>query len=253
MKATILSVAPEVRMVDITHMVGAQDLMEAAFHLKSSFAYFPKGTVHVAVVDPGVGSTRKPVALQLGDYFFVGPDNGIFALVLDGSEPDDVVVLDKPAFWATETPSQTFHGRDIFGPIAAHLSNGVRLRDVGTPVESMQRLHWALPIADEQGIQGWVVHIDRFGNCITNIHKDTFDSVFDGRTIKSYAGSGIISGIHNTYSSVETDEPVVLFGSHGFLEIAVNQGSAAETISIQKGQPINLVFIDQPENVVHES
>src|SRR5690606_30206461 len=174
MKGAMLRVAPGLRLVDVTHEVEPQDVMGAAFLLRQALPYFPEGTVHLAVVDPGVGTARRPLAAAFGGHLFGGPDNGLLALLVGPGEgeraaPDAVVVLDRPAFWHTPTPSRTFHGRDVFGPVAAHLAAGRALDEVGTPTDDYERLLWALPIADAEGIQGWVVHVDRFGNCITNV------------------------------------------------------------------------------------
>lgn len=241
MKGVILSVHPEARLLDVTHQITPQDVMEAAFVLRQSVPHFPPDTVHLVVVDPGVGTERRPVALRSGRHWFVGPDNGLFTLVLD-EEPDELVLLDEPSAWYKDTPSSTFHGRDIFAPVAAHLAAGRSLSEVGSPAESLAPMHWAFPISDEQGIQGWVVHIDHFGNCITNISKELFEEKRNGRPVKSYVGNAILEETHATYGAVDKGEPVILFGSSGYLEIAVNAGNAADLLSIQKGASVNLLF-----------
>jgi len=202
MKAAIMRIDPTIQIIDITHEITAQDVMEAAYVLRSSVQYFPAGTVHLVVVDPGVGTDRKGVAIRSGVHRFVGPDNGVFSLVLDGQPPDELVELDRSQFWRTNSPSRTFHGRDIFAPVAAHLACGRTIRDVGTPIGHLQRLHWALPITDEQGIQGWVQHIDRFGNCITNITRKAFEESRRGRNMKCFVGNGILREVANTWRSV---------------------------------------------------
>src|SRR5690606_18471821 len=167
MKGVILGIAPDARLVDVAHELAPQDVMEAAFVLQGAVPFFPPGTIHIAVVDPGVGTARRPVAVRRGSQTFVGPDNGLFALLLQDGVPDEVVVLDRPAYWRVPQPSPTFHGRDVFAPVAAHLAAGRTLADVGTPAAGLTPLHWVQPAADAQGLQGWVVHVDRFGNCIT--------------------------------------------------------------------------------------
>ncbi len=247
MKGVVLSLAPTLQLIDISHQIAPQDIMEAAFVLKDAFPFYPRGTVHLAVIDPGVGTERPPVALEKDGHYFVGPDNGLFPLILntcEGMEPDHAVVLDNPAFWRTPTPSPTFHGRDVFAPVAAHLAMGTPLSEFGTSVSHLKQLRWALPIADTQGIQGWIVHIDRFGNCITNIAHSLYTRHAKGRTHKSYVGSAIVQGLHPTYATVSHGEPLVLFGSNGYLEVAVNNGNAATLLSIRKGDPINIVFSD---------
>lgn len=252
MKGVILSIAPDVRMVDVSHGIAAQDVMGAAFVLRGAAPHFPSGTVHLAVVDPGVGTERRAIAARIGGQTFVGPDNGLFSLLLDpGSgagqvnEPEAIVTLDRPAFWRTPEPSATFHGRDIFAPVAAHLADGRALDEVGTPTDALKRLHWVQPLSDEQGLRGWVVHVDRFGNAVTNIPGGLLEEALQGRGLKCYVGSTILEGVHRTYGEVEEGEPVALVGSSGHLEISVNGGSAARLLSIQKGGAVNIVFTDR--------
>ncbi len=253
MKGVILSVAPDCRLVDVSHGIAAQDVMGAGFVLRGAVPYFPPGTVHLAVVDPGVGTERRPIAARIGGHTFVGPDNGLFSLLLDPSagpgqaaaEPEAVVVLDRPDFWRTPTPSATFHGRDVFAPVAAHLAAGRDLTEVGTPVEGLRRLHWVQPLADEQGIQGWVVHVDRFGNAVTNVPGELLAARLAGREFKCYVGSAILNGLHRTYADVDEGEPVALVGSSGLLEVSINGGDAAQLLSIQKGSAVDVVFADR--------
>ncbi len=246
MKGIILSIAPpSIRLVDISHDIAPQDIMEAAYVLKSSAPYFPDGTIHLSVIDPGVGTRRRPIAVRHGTHWFVGPDNGLITLALDTDVADEMVELNNKRFWRATGVSSTFHGRDIFGPAAAHLACGAGLQELGSPIDRMQPLHWALPIADNQGVRGWVMHIDRFGNCITNVTEDILTSDRRGREIKCYVGNAILSSIHQTYADVMPGEPVSLFDSNGNLEIAVNSGNAAELLGIVKGSPISLVFVDE--------
>lgn len=244
MKGVIHQIHPEVRLVDVTHQISAQDIMEAAFVLREVVPHYPDGSVHLVVVDPGVGSDRRAIALRWQDQWFVGPDNGVFALVLGQEDPDEIVELDDPSIWHTDEPSTTFHGRDIFAPAAAHLARGASLSEVGSPIEELTRLHWALPISDEEGVQGWIVHIDHFGNCITNIPERLFAD-YEGKRIKGYVGNAILDRVHRTYSDVEEGEPVMLFGSSGFLEIAINGGDASQMLGIRKGASVNLLFSEQ--------
>ena len=247
MKGTILAINPQVRMVDISHEITPHDVMEAAFVLSQAVPYFPPDTVHLVVVDPGVGTERHAVALRHGDHFFVGPDNGLFALLLKDHTPDELVVLDQPAFWRVPDRCETFHGRDVFAPVAAHLAAGRTLEEVGTPIEALHPLRWALPIDDPQGIRGWIVHLDHFGNGVTNIPRALFEKLRDGRALKCYVGNAILNEVHPTYGTVETGEPLLLFGSSDFLEIAVNAGNAAHLLDIRKGTPINVVFLEEKQ------
>ena len=241
MKGMMLGINSDLLLIDITHEVKAFDIAAAAFVLRQVIRFFSAGTIHLVVVDPGVGTARRAVALRHNDQFFVGPDNGLFTLLLETDTPDQLVELKAP----NDGPlSSTFHGRDLFAPSAARLASGVPLEELGTPFAKLKHLQWALPIDDEEGIRGWIVYIDHFGNCITNISRALFEKRQTGRKTKGYAGSGIIRGINNTYNDVPVSEPLMLFGSSDLLEIAINQGSAADLLHIQRGTPVNIVFGD---------
>lgn len=244
MKGTILEIAPDLTLVDVSHEISAQDVMEAAFVLTNAVPYFPPETVHLVVVDPGVGTDRRAVALKMEDQLFVGPDNGLFALLTDELSTAQAVVLDDPTAWRTSSPSSTFHGRDIFAPAAARLAAGADLTELGSAVDpdALEHLRWARPTIVSDGIRGWIVHIDHFGNCVTNIPRSVFEAERNGDETKLYAGSAVIQGIQNAYGEVEQGEPLALFGSSGYLEIAVNAGNAAELYSIMKSDPVNIVF-----------
>ncbi len=245
MKGAMLQVEPALNMVDVTHQVEPQDIMGAAFVLRQVIPAYPEGTVHLAVVDPGVGSARLPIAARFGGHFFVGPDNGLLSLLLEGAEPEQVVVLDKPAFWRSEQPARTFNGRDLFGPVAAHLASGKTLEEVGTPTEKFQQLHWAHPLSDDEGVQGFVVHIDRFGNCVTNISREVLEKNPRSLHAKCYVGSTIVEGVRKTYTEVPQGEPLAILGSSNHLEVGVNGGDAATLLTIHKGSPVSLVYGDE--------
>jgi S-adenosylmethionine hydrolase len=247
MKGVMLSIDSSLHLVDVSHSIAAQDVMEGAFVLRNAAWEFPAGTVHLVVVDPGVGTGRHALAVEIKGHCFVGADNGLFTL-LDASEDGEfsgrAVILDKPDFWRVPEPSNTFHGRDVFAPVAAHLASGRRLEEVGTPTSHIMKLRWALPFADGQGLQGWVVQVDHFGNCITNITRSIYKSHYSDRRPKCYVGTSILEGLRTTYDDAASGEPIILFGSSGFLEVAVNKGNASELLSIRKGDPINIVFVD---------
>ena len=249
MKGALLRVAPEARLVDVSHAVAAQDVMGAAFVLAQVVPHMPDGAVHLAVVDPGVGTERRGiaarVALPSGEAFtFVGPDNGLLSLLVAETDATvaEAVVLDRPAAWGCPTPSRTFHGRDVFAPVAAHIAGGAALTDVGTPTDETTRLHWPLPITDDQGIGGMVLHVDRYGNCISNIPRATIERLADGRAVTCYVGSAVLRGLVGTYAEAGDGEPLALYGSSGTLEIAVNGGDAAGLLSIRRGAAVNLLF-----------
>jgi len=252
MKGTMLSICPEARLVDVTHEISPQDVMEAAFVLRSAHPYGPEGAVHLVVVDPGVGTDRRAVAFRAEGQWFVGPDNGVFPLVLDQESPDAMVELDDPTFWRSASPSTTFHGRDIFAPAAAHLAAGRSVDDIGTPIDTLEPLRWARPSTTANTVQGWVVHVDHFGNCITNIRRSTLadaaelddsePSLDAFPPLKCYAGTTVLRDLHPTYGAVPEEDPLLLFGSTEHLEIAVNGGNAAELLDIRKGDSVKLVL-----------
>jgi len=240
MKAVMLGIAPDVRFVDISHEIPSQDIMAGSWVLNNSAMLFPENSVHLVVVDPGVGTERNPVALRIGSQLFVGPDNGIFSLLTEGKD-FEAVRLSNKEFWS-RTSSNTFHGRDIFAPVAAHLSRGVSLGELGEPVEELETYRWAVPIADKDGIQGWVIHIDKFGNLVTNISGELIEEVIQKKSFKIYVGNTILDEIVTTFGSVPEGEPAAYIGSSGMLEIGINKGNAEEMLSVQKGAQISLVL-----------
>jgi S-adenosylmethionine hydrolase len=240
MKAVILGIAPDVRMVDISHEIPPQDIMAGAWVIRNSAFLFPPGTIHLVVVDPGVGTPRHPVALKVNGHYFVGPDNGIFSLFFEEFD-HQAYKLNNKSFWQ-EGISKTFHGRDIFAPIAAYLSAGVSIEALGEPIEELVTYHWAVPIADKDGLQGWVVHIDRFGNLITNISEELLDEHLQKKQVKIYVGNTMLNRVVSTFGDVEEGEPAGFIGSSGMLEIGINKGNAARMLSVDKGAQISIVL-----------
>jgi len=240
MKAVILGLAPEVRLIDVSHDIPAQDIMAGAWVIRNSAFLFPKNTVHLVVVDPGVGTDRLPIVLKINDQYFVGPDNGIFSLFYDEFE-FEAIKLNKDKYWRKER-SRTFHGRDVFAPVAAHLINGVSLKELGDPVKDLVTYHWAVPIGDKDGLQGWVVHIDRFGNLITNISESLIEDMIGRRKVRIYVGNTMIDHLVNTFGDVEDGDPAAFIGSSGVLEIGINKGNAAKLLSVDKGAQVSLVL-----------
>lgn len=240
MKAVMLGIAPGIRLVDISHEIPSQDIMAGSWILKNSAMLFPPNTVHTVVVDPGVGTERQPVALQIQDQYFVGPDNGIFSL-LTQEHDFSAVRLTNEKYWRDET-SSTFHGRDIFAPVAAHLSQGVSIEKLGEPIDKLVTYRWTVPIADKDGLEGMVIHIDKFGNLITNITASLLEEVIDDKSVKIYVGNTILDEIASTFGVVAEGEPVAYIGSSGVLEIAINKGNAKEMLGVQKGAQISLIL-----------
>ena len=239
MKAVLLSISENVRLVDISHQIPPQDIMAGAWVVRNSAMLFPPNTVHLVVVDPGVGTKRKPIAIRIEDQLFVGPDNGIFSLITDQYDYEGVE-LSNSDFWRSD-PSSTFHGRDIFAPVAAHLANGVKMSELGDPIEKLETYRWAVPISDRDGVQGWIVHIDHFGNLISNIPESMIREAGDDANVKIYVGNTIFDTIVNTFGDVPDGEPAAYIGSSGVLEIAINKGDAKEMLGVEKGAQVSIV------------
>lgn len=243
LKGVILSVNPEVAIVDLSHRIPPQDVMAAAYMLRASFVYFPEGSVHTAIIDPGVGTARAIVAARFQGHTFLAPDNGLLPLMWNDAAPDEVVQVDNKDLFR-QPVSQTFHGRDIFAPVAAHLAKGTELKDVGHAIapSRLQRMDYNNPHFDPAvGITGHIVGIDRFGNLITNIGLSLLDRLaFDtaAGTVETRIGEHRILGLAKRYAEGASGQPVVLIGSRGCLEIAVNCGSAAETLRASRGDGV---------------
>lgn len=232
MHAVILSICPAARIVDLSHEITPHDVREAAFVLYKAYPFFPSGTVHVVVVDPGVGSERRAIAVQTRHAYFVAPDNGVLSYVLAREHPLKQVQLTNRAFWLSPL-SHTFHGRDIFCPVAAHLAQGVSLDQVGTPIERLTLFPMPEPEQRADGsLLGHVLYVDRFGNLITDVRAEALAG--HDRVRVAIAGRRI-EGLSATYADVGAGELVALIGSEGHLEIARREGSAAETLSAHIG------------------
>ena len=227
MKGVILSINPEARLVDISHDISAGSIVQASGMILETFPFFPEGTVHVVVVDPGVGSDRKLIVLETGGYFFVGPDNGVFWPIMEDSKEEKIIHLNVSSYFLPHlTP--TFHGRDIFAPVAAHLSLGIDPGQMGTVMDDPVDLTIPAPYKNDNILFGQVMRIDNFGNLISNISsKDFKDFVKDSKP-RVHVGNMNINGLNRSYSDVEKGEPLVLINSSDRIEIAVNFGRASE-------------------------
>lgn len=228
MKGVILSINPQAVIVDITHEIPAQDVAAGAFTLLAAYNAFPEGTVHVAVVDPGVGSARRPIVVRAGSHFFVGPDNGIFTHIYDRNHSFEAFHITSTEYFRHPV-SNTFHGRDIFAPVAAALSTGVDPSSLGPRITD--------PIQLFKSMEPQIIHIDRFGNLITNITRDEFE---DGTRL--LVNGKVISTFRRFFGENvgADDEPFAIWGSAGFLEIAVNGRSAADLLQVKRGASIAL-------------
>ncbi len=225
MKGVIYSINPDAKIADITHQIPAHDVFSAAFTLRGFIPYFPEGTIHVLVVDPGVGSSRKPMALQADEQFYVGPDNGVFTYVIMQSESFKAYEISNPKFFLPKV-SFTFHGRDIFAPAAAHLSLGVSIQDLGKRLLYPFMLEISEPEIGEGEIVGEVIFEDTFGNLITNIPASIVDS--DSRV---RVCDFLINGVCKSYSEAPEGELLAVIGSSGFLELSINRGRASDLIN----------------------
>lgn len=239
MKGVILGIAPNVRIVDLTHDIAPQDVFDAAYVLRSSYKYFPRGTIHIAVVDPGVGTDRKALALRADGHFFAVPDNGIVSLIAAETPPAEVVDLTQRKYFLPDV-SWTFHGRDIFAPVAAHIANGVELSNFGDPVRQIEMLDVPRPRHERDSIRGEVVHTDRFGNLITNIAASDLMMIRTSQCEIRIAGK-TIHGIQQSYGAVRRKDLLALIGSSGLLEVSVNQGDAAAALGVGKGARVEVV------------
>jgi S-adenosyl-L-methionine hydrolase (adenosine-forming) len=238
MKGVILGINPAVTLIDLSHDVPPQDIVAGALVLRSAAAFFPPGTIHVAVVDPGVGSARRALLIETRDAFFIGPDNGLLSLAAPAETVVRIIHLTNTEYFL-QSPSHTFHGRDLFAPIAAHLSLGTAPERFGPAVPAMARL--TLPPVEprEAGLRGSVIYIDHFGNLITNITEADLQP-FSKESLLVSINTMRIQGIVPAYAAVETGAPAALINSWGMLEIAVRNGSAAQRFGVFVGHPIHL-------------
>lgn len=243
MKGVIATVNPALRVIDLTHQLPPQNILAAQFSLINAYPYFPAGTVHLAVVDPGVGGVRRAVAIERPDGFLVGPDNGLFTGLLDlpGTR---AVELTNRAYWRVPQPSATFHGRDIFAAVAAHLASGLSLLELGDPLDPQQLVR--LPLATCQptptGYLGCVQYIDHFGNLITNIPGAAVETKSWSVRVEQRSIPGCRS-----YSERAAGEALAVIGSHGWVELAVNGGNAQAQLGLGWGDPVQVILESEPQ------
>ena len=236
MKGVVLGICPEVTLVDIAHDLPAHDVLAGALELAACHRYFPPGTIFLVVVDPGVGSARRCLAVDAGEYRFVAPDNGVLSVSLQETPPRKIVELTERKY-ARPTISRTFEGRDRFAPAAGWLARGVPVTSLGRPVPDYHRLDLPAPVAIDDGLAGVVLTVDRFGNAITNLDRRTVDRAVS-RPASIVAGAHEVSRLVATYADVADDEVCALFGSSDHLEIAVRGGSAAARLGLTRGSPV---------------
>lgn len=237
MKGVILSINPNARLVDISHQVRAGSILQAASLIRETFPFFPLGTVHVAVVDPGVGSERRLMGLEAGGHFFVGPDNGIFWPVIKSHKGARVVHLKESKFFLSSV-SHTFHGREVFAPVAAHLSKGVDLAMMGPTVSDPSKLN--VPKLQKRGqtLKGQITRVDNFGNLITNIHRRDLRLFLKSYQPVIKVGDLVIKKLSHIYADAEEGEPLALINSSDWLEVAVNLGRASDYLGLESREII---------------
>lgn len=244
MKGVILGVAPSATIVDLTHEVRPQNVAEAALVLDGAAALFPANTIHVAVVDPGVGTGRRAVAIETCGSIWIGPDNGIFTAVL-AAGPDRRAVSLTNGNYHRQPVSVTFHGRDIFAPVAGHLANGTPMEALGEYVDDLVLLDLPQPVPVDEGLEIHVVHTDRFGNLVTDLTRRHYEAWKQGGAddrIEVSVGLSIIARLSRTYADVGPGEPLACFGSTDRLEIAVRNGSAAQQFDVTAGQRLRILI-----------
>ena len=239
MKGVILGICPDATLVDISHDVAPHDVLEGALELAASYRYFPVGTIFVAVVDPGVGSPRKGIAADTGDYRFVCPDNGLLTGVVRETPPKKVVELTERRY-GRPTVSRTFEGRDRFAPAAAWLAKGIQLAALGRPVADLHRLDIPQPAVADESIRGAVLRVDRFGNLITNVDRKTFEKFARDVRVQILAGGGTVGRLVATYAEIQSGEVCALFGSTDHLELSANSGSAADILGLARGAIVEI-------------
>jgi S-adenosylmethionine hydrolase len=250
MKGVMLSIAPAVHLIDLTHDVAPQNILSAAWILGASYRYFPEGTVFTCVVDPGVGSTRRAIALHAGNWFFVGPNNGLFSFVLAEQSLHEAVTLVNPTYQLPQV-SSTFHGRDIFAPTAAYIARGISLTEFGPHVDPSDLIRLAPVHFERQGelIDASIIHVDNFGNLITSIPLIAVPDLFSSPAARlSFSGSStVISERRRFFADTNSNDmsegrPFIYGDSSGYVGIAVRNGNASRTLGVQFGTPLALTL-----------
>ncbi len=236
MKGVILSIAPQARLVDVCHEVESQNVLSGAYLLANSVPWFPAGTIHLAVVDPGVGSERRIIAGRWGDQIVIAPDNGLVSVVQQNTPAAEIFELTDRQYFLPEV-SNTFHGRDVMAPVAAHLACGTALSALGAPIDHPLIIHVPQPEVIENRLVGQVTHVDRFGNLVTNIKADQFRE-FAPKTV--HLKNHVISSLVVTYADVPVGRPLAVVGSSNMLEISVNQGNARTELAAGIGAEVFL-------------
>lgn len=242
-KGVVLSLSREanfeVELLDITHAIGPQNIREGAVVLLDTTPRFPPGTINVAVVDPGVGTSRRLIYAEIGTQRYLAPDNGLLSLLVRRLMPRCVIALEEPQFWLPQ-PSRTFHGRDILAPVAAHLAAGLDPSRLGSPLAQLEMLDCAQPRKEKCRVVGEVLYVDSFGNLITNIGPDEIAGLIEPSRLTIECGGREVAGIVPTYGAALAGELIALFDSQGRLEIALVNGNAAASLGVRPGERVTV-------------
>lgn len=245
MKGVIWSIAPNAQIVDLTHEIPPQRVVDGALAIAGAAPYFPAGTIHVCVVDPGVGTARRPMLAVIGDQYFIGPDNGLFSLIIKNVEdlttPSVYIDLNKPHYWLPQV-SNSFHGRDIFAPVAAHLANGVKLEELGDLFENPMMIAIPVPQKTADGWLGQIMHVDHFGNLVTNLTREHLNP---GMRVNIFVKNTIINGVVDTFGSKPAGELIAMLDSSRHLAISVVNGSAADRLGVLTDEPVTITYTSE--------
>lgn len=252
MKGVIAGIAPDARVIDLTHEVPPGNMRAGAFALAASYRFFPKRTIHVAVVDPGVGSKRKPILVRTKNYVFIGPDNGLLSWALRTEKILTIRSLENSEYFL-QPLSRTFHGRDLFAPVAAHISRGLAIQKLGPELKTFITLPWPEVRHARDQLYGEVLYVDRFGNLITNVSEEMVERLGTNQTsatrhrsritrhasnLSVWHGRKKICAVRDFYQAVPLGQAVAVVGSTGFLEIAINRGSAEKALKLRVGESV---------------
>lgn len=247
MKGVVRGICPETDIIDLSHNVMPQDVAEAAFVLAASYRYFPGDTIFVCVIDPGVGTDRKVLYMRANGQTFLAPDNGLLSIIAEESHPEVVREVTAEDLFLKEA-SNTFHGRDVFAPVAAHLAAGYGPEDLGPLYRNMRSLQLPRPVRCADGsLRGEIIYIDQFGNLITNIRRATIQQSFgaDMGRVQVEVKRRMVAGLSAAYADRPDGELLALVGSSGYLEVAVNRGSAAGALGCEKGDTVTLTALEE--------
>jgi S-adenosylmethionine hydrolase len=235
-KGVLLRINPQIKIVDITHEISPFNILEGALLLNSFYQFFPRGTIHLVVVDPGVGGKSKGILVRTDNYFFVGPDNGIFSFIYDREKVREMINLTSSEYFLGK-PSSTFHARDIFAPVSAYLTLGVKSGEFGRATQDCYKFKLPNPVYRRGSLRGEIIYIDRFGNLITNISSDL---IRGHKKVKISIKNKKINHLSQYYEEEKEEKLLALIGSRKFLEIAVNQGNAQKLLKVKTGDKVKI-------------